>query len=465
MNAFTASSPLASTEPVKVARALLHSRFATPSKAQGLWIWKGNVLEWFGGQWVIRDKEWLEGAVWLALEDAQYSVQTSTGTEVRRFAPTPAKIDGVVRALWTVARLPYEHLPMWARDKPLETRRCVSFRNCVIDAATMETVERNENWIEPFVLPVDFDPEARCPTWEQCLDEWSDHDEQWQQLVKRMFGYCLMSHSLYAKWFLLHGKVRGGKGTMMKVLRSLIGKAYMGSSLEDLARPFGLGGLERARVLSIGEVSEIKGAEAETACRILKQIVGRDPLVIDVKYQTPLTDVVSDAVPIMQANEIPRLPNKGMGLSSKMVPIPFRVSFLGREDHLLNDKLQAELPGIACWALEGARELENESNPAARFPLTTEGQELLEDYTTANNPVDEFLETHFERVPNGFTASSVIHARWEEWSRRSGGRRMGLRGLIQHLREQSSWGLERSRRGDGGPRGLKGLKLKRRNDF
>lgn len=464
MNHFTASSPLVSIEPVKVARSLLHSRFATPSGNQGLWVWKGNVLEWFGGQWVVRDKDWLEGAVWLGLEDAHFVVQTSTGTEVRRFAPTPTKVDAVVRALWTVARLPYERLPVWSGDARLEAFRCLSFKDRVVDAKTLECVDRTERWIDPFVIPVDYDENAGCPTWMRCLNEWSDNDAEWIRLVQRMFGYCLMGHSLYAKWFLLHGKVRGGKGTMTTVLRELLGRAYMGSSLEDLARPFGLWGLERAKVLSIGEVAEVKGTDAETACRVLKQIVGRDPLVIDIKYQTPLVDVVSDAVPIMQANEIPRLPNKGMGLSSKMVPIPFRVSFLGREDHLLADKLRSELAGIAVWALAGAHELENETRAADRFPLTSGGAELMDDYTTANNPVDEFLEVNFERVPNGFVASSVLSARWDEWVRQVGGRRMSIRSLIQHLREHSSWGLEKARKGDGGPRGLEGLRLRRRDD-
>ncbi|MGA1753850.1 MAG: hypothetical protein ACO395_10960, partial [Pontimonas sp.] len=143
----------------------------------------------------------------------------------------------------------------------------------------------------------------------------------------------------------------------------------------------------------------------------------------------------------------------------KMVPIPFRVSFLGREDHLLTEKLRSELPGIAAWALEGAHELENESQPSSRFPLTSDGAEILEDYATANNPVDEFLEAHFDRIPNAFTASSVIHARWEDWTRQTGARRMGLKSLIQHLREHSSWGLEKMRMGDGGPRGLRGLRI------
>jgi putative DNA primase/helicase len=464
MSAKTTMQSLDSTEPIKVARWLLSSRFRTPQGRIGLWVWRGSILEWFGGQWLVRSRDWLESAVWLALEDATYTVQTTTGTVRKRFAPTPMKVDGVIRALKQVALLRYEHLPAWASDDEtgIDPLRTMSFLDVIVDVKTLNVMPRDERWIQPHVLPVYLsDQDVGCPTWLRCLDEWGNGCDQWKTLVQRMFGYCLTAHSLYAKWFLLHGKVRGGKGTMTTVLRKLLNKAYMGTSLEDLARPFGLLGLESAKVLSIGEVAEIRGTEAETACRVLKQIVGRDPLVIDVKYEHAIRDVISNAIPIMQANEIPKLPNKGMGLSSKMVPIPFNVSFLGREDHRLIEKLEAELPAIASWALKGAYELEQEKDPSKRFPLTKDGLSILEDYRIANNPVDDFLEEHFERAPNGFVASSVIGSRWKDWADANGARQMSFRVLMQHLKEHSSWELEKGRMGSGGPRGLKGLRIKK----
>ena len=458
MTVFTGSRPLTNIEPAKVARSLLANQFVTPNKLIGLWVWRGIVLEWFGGQWVVRDREWLESALWLALEDAYYRVQTSTGKEVRRFAPNPSKIDAVLAALTHIARLPHDKIPCWTGTPVVDPDYCITFRDAIISLKTGEAFERTEEWIEPVVVPVNWNPEATCPTWLRCLDEWSQGREEWITLIQRMFGYCLMGHRKYAKWFLLHGKVRGGKGTVCGVLRKLIGKSFMGTSLEDLARPFGLYGIEHARVLSIGEVAEIRGQEAEASCRVLKQILGRDPMTIDVKYQSPIRDVVAECVPIMQANEIPKLPNKGMGLSSKMVPIPFDVSFLGRENHHLSDDLESELSGIAAWAVKGAIALANESRPEMRFPLTKDGVVLLEEYMSANNPVDHFLEEYFVPDKNGFVTSSVIYARWEMWVRKTGAKRLSARRLTQYLKEGSSWQLANARIGKSGARGVQGLR-------
>lgn len=60
------------------------------------------------------------------------------------------------------------------------------------------------------------------------------------------------------------------------------------------------------------------------------------------------------AAPIIQANDIPKLPDKAGSISSKMLVLPFNWSALdagNKPDPGLLDKLMAELPQIAAWAL------------------------------------------------------------------------------------------------------------------
>ena len=150
----------------------------------------------------------------------------------------------------------------------------------------------------------------------------------------------------------MYGKIRGGKGTITTVMRKLIGRAaFMSSSLEDLANEFGMDGLECSKVLAINEVNEMDSKGGERVCRVLKNIVGQDPMTINAKHQRQQRNVVINAAPMVQSNEIPVLPNKGRGLSGKMLVLPFDVSFEGREDLALEDKLEEELQGIAMWAV------------------------------------------------------------------------------------------------------------------
>ena len=59
--------------------------------------------------------------------------------------------------------------------------------------------------------------------------------------------------------------------------------------------------MELSKVLSISEVSEIDSKSGERVCRILKNIVGRDPMTVNVKYRRQLRNVVVNAAPRHQA--------------------------------------------------------------------------------------------------------------------------------------------------------------------
>lgn len=453
--------PLTSQEPMQVARYLLRTRFSTPNNREGLWFWRGNFYEWYGEKWQKRDIEWVESALWVALENVTYTQNTQNGQQQVRYAPSIPKIQGVLRALQALQTLPHEKAPAWiTAPKTKSTRSLISFADVVVDAGTGVKFDRDETFFDPHVIPCQYDRQAECPRWHQCLNEWGGGDTAWGGLLQRMFGYCLLSHRDYAKWFLMYGKIRGGKGTIMSILKALLGEGYMGTCLEDIAGQFGLWGIEQARVMAINEVSEISNREGEAACRVLKSIVGRDPISINRKYEQPLRNVVVDAVPIMQSNEIPRLPNKGLGLSGKMVLLPFTVSFVGRENYRLVEELMAELPGIALWAFEGARMVEAESDPKAKFPMPEKSQALIDEYHTVNNPIDEFLGACFEAKEGGFVSSEAIYSRWQDWSKGLRVPPLSQNQLVYRLVEGSTWNLSRARIGSRRTRGLRGLAVR-----
>lgn len=457
----TQTPTLASQEPMQVARYLLSTRFSTPNSRNGLWFWRGNFYEWYGETWKKRDREWVESALWVALENVSFNQPSQNGSRQVRFAPNIPKVQGVMRALQALQTLPHETSPVWlTAPQTKTTHTLISFRDAILDAKSGDRFDRDETFFDPHVIPCNYEAESECPTWHKCLEEWSGGDVEWVNLLQRMFGYCLLPHRDYAKWFLMYGKIRGGKGTIMTILKALLGEGYMGTCLEDIAGQFGLWGIEQARVMAINEVSEISNREGEAACRVLKSIVGRDPITVNRKFEQPLRNVVVDAVPIMQSNEIPRLPNKGLGLSGKMVLLPFTVSFAGRENYRLSDQLLEELPGIAHWAWQGARAIEEERDPKKKFPMPEKALSLIDEYHTVNNPIDEFLGARFDTKEGGFVSSEALYSHWKDWSRDLKVPPLSQNQLIYRLVEGTTWDLRKARIGNGGKRGLRGLALK-----
>lgn len=467
----TQQNPLRTTEPMKVARAMLKVCF---EDGMGLKEVQGRLFEWYGGKWVQRDQQWLEDAVWRWTEDLHVS-DDPNGLVVERYGPNEHKVNGIVRALQALCRVAKTEVPQWLGagfEDRLEDPHCsIAFRDVIVDIkksareGVMSTVVRGPEWFDPCVVDVDLDLEAKCPRWEQCIREWSGGDPVWVELLQRWMGYSMMSHRRYAKWMLFHGKIRAGKGTIGTVMRWLVGgTGFVGTSLDEIAGSFGLDGLEFARVLCISEVSELDSREGEVAVRVLKNVLGRDPISINAKYKRQMRNIVVNAAPWMQANEIPQLPNKGRGLSGKMLVLPFERSFEGKEQHNLMDVLKDELAGIAVWALQGAIRLEA-ADDREKFTPTESGKQVVRDYHLTNNPFDYFLEARFVKNRDGAVANEIVRREWKDWCRANNVKlHVADNQLVSKLATESSWDLAKIRKGAEGSRVLAGLSLKKDQD-
>ncbi len=253
--------PLGSIEPTKVARRVMQERF----RDSGVYRWRNDWWVWRENRWVVMDDERLKDLIWVCLEDAVWERPTRGGLVLERYSPDKQKIDGVARALEALVRIDTEQVPCWI-GTPLgnfDPGTTIAFEDVLFNAATGKTMKRPKNWFDPAVLPVKYDESVKCPRWEQAVGEWSDNDPLWAELLARWMGYCLLGTRRYARWMLMYGKIRGGKGTISSVIRKLIGRAaFMSSSLEDLAGEFGMDGLERSKVLSINEVNEVEGGRS-----------------------------------------------------------------------------------------------------------------------------------------------------------------------------------------------------------
>lgn len=456
---------------MKVARAMLKVCF---EDGMGLKEVQGRLFEWYGGKWVQRDQQWLEDAVWRWTEDLHVS-DDPNGLVVERYGPNEHKVNGIVRALQALCRVAKTEVPQWLGagfEDRLEDPHCsIAFRDVIVDIkksareGVMSTVVRGPEWFDPCVVDVDLDLEAKCPRWEQCIREWSGGDPVWVELLQRWMGYSMMSHRRYAKWMLFHGKIRAGKGTIGTVMRWLVGgTGFVGTSLDEIAGSFGLDGLEFARVLCISEVSELDSREGEVAVRVLKNVLGRDPISINAKYKRQMRNIVVNAAPWMQANEIPQLPNKGRGLSGKMLVLPFERSFEGKEQHNLMDVLKDELAGIAVWALQGAIRLEA-ADDREKFTPTESGKQVVRDYHLTNNPFDYFLEARFVKNRDGAVANEIVRREWKDWCRANNVKlHVADNQLVSKLATESSWDLAKIRKGAEGSRVLAGLSLKKDQD-
>lgn len=279
-------------------------------------------------------------------------------------------------------------MPFWNGDeRPFaSTKNIITFANGLMDLDDSSTlIPHTPNWCSTVCLPFSYDPSAICPTWEKFLAKVFEGDQDRLALIQEFFGYCLSSDTSLQKALILVGKPRSGKGTIQRVLGALIGPDNStGYSLERLATEFGPSALVNKAVALVGEVELSANPQRAKIVEVLKSIIGEDSISINTKYESKFPSLRLPTRFVIASNSVPRLLDASGALAHRFLFVPFEMSFVGREDIHLEEKLLAELPGIANWALAGLKRLRE---AGGRFTLGNGHRKLASQYAADTSPI------------------------------------------------------------------------------
>lgn len=96
--------------------------------------------------------------------------------------------------------------------------------NGVIDLTTGKPVAPSPTQYIRTVAPVDYDPSAKCPTWERVINEIFNHDQEIIGYIRRLLGYAMSGTCYESDFFVWHGKDgRNGKEFLLERIRTVLG--------------------------------------------------------------------------------------------------------------------------------------------------------------------------------------------------------------------------------------------------
>ncbi len=271
-------------------------------------------------------------------------------------------------------------------------------------------------------LDYDFDLDAPCPSlWLEFLSALWGEDQESIDSLQEWFGYSLTCDTRQQKMLGLVGPKRSGKGTIARVLRSLIGrKNVAGPTLASLSTNFGLWPL-LGKTLAIISDARLSGrTDQSIVVERLLSITGEDALTVDRKCLEPVTVKLGTRI-MMLTNELPRLSDASQALASRMILLRLTKSFYGREDTALTEKLSGELPGILLWAIEGWRRLHERGH----FVQPDSALELLGELNDLSSPISAFIRDRCVIGPAYRTAVDDLFAEWKSWCEANGRREAG----------------------------------------
>ena len=188
------------------------------------YYWSGHFWGWNGRCYEKVSADKINAQVWTFLDEAKSRTKEETTI---RFRPRPADVEGVMKALRAGVTLNFDP-PCWL-DSKARADNVLVFKNGLVDIGSGKLTPLTPKLWVHHALDFEYDPEARCPTWEKWLGEVFQDDQETQDCIEEQLGLGMTDDIKFQKGFLWIGEQgREGKGTLAFVQEKLCGStAYI----------------------------------------------------------------------------------------------------------------------------------------------------------------------------------------------------------------------------------------------
>lgn len=382
--------------------------------------YSNKVFVWNGSRYVEIEEASLSAPILRWLHEARRAVYNadSDSFELREFPANPRTVAAARDSILALAHLPSETInPSWISGDGFPPSETIACRSRLLHVPTMQTVAVTPRFWSTAGLDFDHDPGAPEPArWLQFLnDVLGDNHEAWE-LLQEWFGLCLTADTSQQKMLLIVGPKRGGKGTITRVLRHLVGTGNVDAPTVDaLGGEFGLESLIGKSVAIVSD-ARFSGANIQGIVERLLCISGEDAININQKGVKARAAMRLPTRFVFTTNELPSLRDASGALASRFMILQLSRSFFGRENLNLLDELLDELPGILNWAIAGRLRLW----ARGRFVQPASSLAVVQDVEDLASPVKAWIRECCN-VATGARAyvDDLFHS-WRSWCESEG---------------------------------------------
>ena len=330
---------------------------ADAMNAYALVAWTNGRIKWANGlgYFVWDGVTWVKSATRVRQEiHAMGAALVLSGytKESRGFVMT-SKINNLLEELRSVPSVYVDAEEFDAKPHLL------SFTNGVVDLRTGMLRAHDKGDMLTVTLPVEYDPNAQAPRWEQFITEIFPGNPDLVGYVRRLVGYGITGNTSEQCFAVLWGKGANGKSVFTETLTDVFGritKTTPFATFEDKGNgggiPNDLAALRGARLVMASEGESGKPMSEA----VLKRVTGKDKVTARFLRQEFFTFAPTFLI-MLATNHKPRFRSQDEGLWRRVKLIPFARYFAPHErDYDLDRKLRAEAAGIVAWAVRGAVE-------------------------------------------------------------------------------------------------------------
>ncbi|SNT08337.1 phage/plasmid primase, P4 family, C-terminal domain-containing protein [Actinomadura meyerae] len=365
--------------------------------------------------------EWT-GTHWASAPD-RYSVAFSaiddTAGEFRaRGMTTQSRLMGVQRHRREIAEaMQYKRDVMSPADR-LNAAPRIPFRNGTFNPRNGEF--QSGVWypddMRTACVNADFDRSADAERWTQFLTEVFPDAADNGEHVMRMLGRALTGdqrHHVFGVWY--GHKGRNGKGTITRLMQHLLGSAVVMPDVRLFERRGQAHGEQLARLalawlVIANETNEGVAMDDE----LVKRMSGNDSMNFRRNYLTEVEYAPRYTV-VFTTNHLPEFTGTDDALWTRLRAVEFPVSFAGREDVDLDERLKGEADGIATGIALAAHRAYAEG-----LPDTASTAAAKQKHREGIDPLSQLEGEVFGYAEGARMKTSEFNAALQEWRRANG---------------------------------------------
>lgn len=275
-----------------------------------------------------------------------------------------------------------------------------------------------------FMLGADYDPGAGCPHFYKFLTEVMP-DDKIRAFLQRFYGYCLTGDTREQIILMFWGGGSNGKSTLMDLMARIMGTYAKGIPISSLmASPNKNGGQATPDLARLRSVRYVTSAEPETGERfsesVIKQMTGDERLTVR-HLNKDFFEFYPEFKAVVSFNNKPSVRGIDEGFWRRICLVPFSQKFVDAEnlagnpgalpkDLALSDKLEAEMPGILNWILDGYR-IWRESG----LMIPDSVRAATAAYRAEANPVVAFVDDVCLRMAGQTVTGTEMFCAYEIW--------------------------------------------------
>ena len=404
--------------PLNHARTFLEN-FFTAEEGYKLVHYSDEFFVYVGTNYEVIEEQTIRSKLYTFLDKCKKSGKQGS---LAPFNPTPASVSAALDAVKSIVHLPNHpntKPPIWldgyAASKPASFK-LVSMLNGIFHLEDGILLPHSLGFFTPNSLPFAYDSNAECPTWIKFLKSvWPD-DQQSIDCLQEMMGYILSGDTRQQKMFNMIGPRRSGKGTINKVLVSLLGQHNtVAPELGELCDTFGLQPWINKLLASFTDARAPERNRGAVVSQLLR-IVGGDTVTVNRKNKDAWNGYLPTRI-VIYSNEALQLTENSNALTGRMIVFKMTHSFWKIEDTDLSIKLDKELSGIFNWAMEG---LKRRIARGGYFIQPETGKEYLDLMAELGNPIGSFVEDTLIFDKESSVEKDDVFACYKHWAQRKG---------------------------------------------